>query len=256
MRDTIRRFRLQIVTLVVVVLALAALRAWGGRPSSAALAGADRPASMAPGSAVGLTVDERAKTTRIHPPVHLPSSEAPALWVPDAGSPVRLFEPETWESWAPTKESCVRWYSSVPEFEDFDAEQWDAAWALPKFQSAWETIREHQALRLFIITYEEREQARWDQHRTSIALEEEIRPVSGFIDREFGADGELWDAISSFSGEVVDRLWMRGEDADRGAGPASKEDVRSLLTLHSSAPFRSTSAFDTVARILRGLRPR
>lgn len=256
MRDPIRRFRLLAVTLAAASLALVALRAWGGRTSRAALGDPNRRNEAVVDSTAGLLVGERATIAPVLPPQQAPPSEVQGPWMPGLGSPIRLYPPQTWESWAPTKESLVRWYSSVPEFEGFDAEQWDVAWVLPEFRAAWATIREHQALRLFILTYGKREQARWDQHRASIALEDEIQPARGFFDAQFGPDGELWDAISSFSGEVVDRLRAHGEDADMRDSPAFKEDVRTLLTDHSIAPFNSGSPFETVARVLRGLRPR
>ena len=157
------------------------------------------------------------------------------------GSPLLLLPLERAEKYVPTPENLAVWVGSVPEFADIDVATIE--WT-DDLRHLWGVCRQHQALRAFILEYQERERERWAAREQSVALEAELEPVLGFISVHYGDDAELWQLINAYSGDVIDEIYAEGEHADRGDEVESRWDLQRALTLAGSPSFYAVA--DTI----------
>jgi len=182
-------------------------------PDVAAEPGTQKPRSLHSPTPVGIPVEEGEAATGISAATTGTAQASPSSLLPSA-------------AWKGTRENFLAWYADVPAVAEVDLESipYDAELA-----RLWELCREQQAFLSYCLAYQGREIERWRAGETSIAFEDELRPVYWFITDQFGDDPELWEAINVYSHEALEHVRKWGVDTDQRSRPESWNRVWEAL---------------------------
>lgn len=150
------------------------------------------------------------------------------------GSPLSLLPVDEATKYLPTRENFIAWNLTVDEYDAYDLE------ALPytgELAYSWKLCKEHQALRAFCLDYEDREFERWLAGEASVALEDELQPVAGYIATQLEDGAEVWDAINVYSSDAIEHIRAWGEETDSRSRPPSWSKLFRVLSENGTAPW-------------------
>lgn len=164
-------------------------------------------------------------------------------WTPAPGSPIRLFPADEWDAWAPTFEAMHRFLSTIEDFRDLDDADWRAVWARAEFRADFETFREHQGLRHFVLDHVRREAERLARGEASVPLERELFPANAYLVRHFGFDDALWAKVTELSAQTAALRREHGAEMAEHETPTAQWELFRLLVEHAEqGPFTRIEA--------------
>lgn len=139
-------------------------------------------------------------------------------WMPNPGTPCALFGPDWYKYFEPTKVNFIKWFQSVEFGEEgrlvdptYLAELYDTT---PSAKETFGLLRQHQALRQFIVGYQKEVFDAYIDFKEVTPLTIRLEPIRAYLEKHYSWDEELWANIGVYDLSVTDRMREAGTNAE------------------------------------------
>lgn len=142
--------------------------------------------------------------------------EVVASWTPELGTPCALFGPEWYRYFEPTRENFIKWYQA----NEFDGKVVDPAYLAelydtsPLAREAFALERQHQALKRFIVSYQDEFFNAYIDHTEINPLISELQPVIAYVAKYYSDSEGIWEGIDAYSASIATRTLEAGTNAE------------------------------------------
>jgi len=140
------------------------------------------------------------------------------LWSPNPHTPCALFGPDWYNYFEPTKDNFIKWFQSVEFGEEgklvdpaYLAELYDTT---PSAEEAFGLLRQHQALRQFIVGYQKEVFDAYIDFKEVTPLTVRLEPIRAYLEKHYSWNEELWANVDAYDLSVTDRMQEAGTNAE------------------------------------------